>query len=331
MPFLHHILRVLRKQDLSKLSKVASWVRDRHCGRVVFIRGLLEFSNYCCRSCLYCGLRRENRDLPRYRMSPEEILEAVDRMAECGVKTVVLQSGDDLGYPVEELARTIRQIKERYPDMAVTLSIGERSIEDYRALRQAGADRFLLKHETANPELYHEMHPGQSFMHRLRLLLYLRRLGYQIGAGCIVGLPGQTLKDLAADVRLMYLLDVDMAGIGPFVPQKNTPLGSHPPGSKELTLSVLALTRILTKTVLLPATTALATLDPVEGHVAGLRAGCNVIMVNFTPERYRQHYRIYDNKLRVTLSRAEEAVKEAGLSILWDRGDTFRCSKHRGA
>ena len=321
------ILEYLKNDKTDSLFKKADKIRKLYCGDRVFIRGIIEFSNYCCRSCLYCGLRQENKKLLRYRMTPRQIIRLARQIIEQGVKTIVLQSGDDFGFSQRILSDIILNIKSANPEVAITLSLGERSFDDYRAFRDAGADRYLLKHETANPRLYERLHPGQSLKKRIETLEYLKKLGYQVGAGNIVGLAGQTLEDLVDDILFMKKLDVDMAGIGPFIPQKDTPLSNQPPGKLDLTLKVLALTRIITKNTHLPSTTALATLDPQDGQFLGLKAGCNVLMPDFTPECYRKDYTIYDDKVRVSLDRAEELIFKAGRLISRDRGDSLKCKK----
>lgn len=284
-------------------------MRREYCGDTVHIRGIIEFSNVCVRSCLYCGLRKENRALPRYRMTEKQILETVDFIASSGVSTVVLQSGDDPGFPAPAICSIIRRVKSRYPAMAVTLSVGERPRAEYRAFRQAGADRYLLKHETANPRLYEFIHPGQNLEGRLATLQYLRGLGFEVGAGMVVGLPGQTLEDLADDILLLKSLNADMAGIGPFIPQKDTPLGDWPAGSLALALKALALARIVAPEANLPATTAVATIDARQGLRKALGCGANVVMCDFTPQIFREHYRIYDGKKRVSLEEARRAIR----------------------
>ncbi len=336
------------------LFEEADNVRSTFSGEEVHIRGIIEFSNYCCRSCLYCGLRQENKKILRYRMSADEIIRLSneiirggvnpirDKMSQTsdgrqkrpisnGVKTVVLQSGDDFGYSQKMLSDIIQKIKSANPEIAVTLSLGERPFDDYKAFKNAGADRYLLKHETANFELYERLHPGQTLKERIEILEYLKKLDYQTGAGNIVGLPGQTLENLADDILFMKRLDVDMAGIGPFIPQKDTPLGDCSPGTLDLTLKVLALTRIVTENTHLPATTALAALNLENGQILGLKAGANVIMPDFTPEGYRRKYLIYDNKVRVNLERAEESIFKAGRLISENRGDSLKCKRHQKA
>ena len=262
-------------------------------------------------------------------MKPNEIVSLADQIIKQGVKTIVLQSGDDLRFTRESICEVIRKIKKENPQVAITLSIGERPFDDYKAFKDAGAGRYLLKHETANPKLYERLHPGQTLKKRLQILEELKKLDYQIGAGNIVGLPRQTLRDLADDILTLRNLDVDMAGIGPFISQKDTPLRDFPCGGLELTLKVLALSRILTKNAHLPATTALATLNPHKGQLLGLKAGCNVLMPDFTPEDYRKNYIIYDNKVRVNLERAKEVIFKAERLISQSRGDSLKCKEHQ--
>jgi biotin synthase len=300
----------------------ADTVRKKYCGDEVYIRGIIEFSNYCIRNCRYCGLRRDNRCIVRYRMTTERIAGLARKIYQEGVRTVVLQSGDDPGFTRTILCEIISKIKEENPGIAVTLSIGERPLEDYSAFRNAGADRYLLKHETANPALYDKLHPGQNLKQRIGILEYCKKLGYETGSGMIVGLPGQQLQDLVDDVLLLRSLDVDMIGIGPFIPRKDTPLSYYPSGDVWLTLKMLALSRVITENTNIPATTALATVNPHYGHLLGLRAGCNVIMPDFTPERFRRKYVIYDNKIRVTLERATAAIADAGRIVSFARGDS---------
>ncbi len=325
------IIERLREEDSGKLFREADQVRKVYCGDEVHLRGIIEFSNCCWRSCLYCGLRRENKKILRYRMPPDEIIELASRIVESEVRTIVLQSGDDFRYNRKMLSIIISRIKKENPGIALTLSLGERPLADYKAWKDAGADRYLLKHETANPRLYERLHPGQTLKERLKILAYLRRLDYQVGAGNIVGLPGQSLRDLADDILLMKNLEVDMAGIGPFIPQKDTPLGIYPSGNLDLTLKVLALTRIVTQNTHLPATTALSTLNPAQGQIMALKAGANVIMPDFTPEQERKNYIIYDNKTRVDLERAKELISKVQRLISQNRGDSLKWKRHQRA
>ncbi len=311
-------------EDPGKLFPWADYVRMKYCGNSVYIRGIIEFSNYCIRDCLYCGLRRENDNLCRYRMTPDEITGLARKIYREGVKTIVLQSGDDPGFTREILSEVITKIKLENPGVAVTLSIGERPNDDYKAFREAGADRYLLKHETANPSLYEQLHPGQSLKKRIEIIEYLKKLGYEIGSGNIIGLPKQSVTDLVNDVLLFKSLDVDMVGIGPFIPQRDTPLSEYPCGDFRLTMKAIALTRIVTQNTNIPATTALASVNPNDGQLLGLKTGCNVIMPDFTPEQYRKNYAIYDNKAKVNLEEAKEVIVNAQRAISFDRGDTLK-------
>lgn len=286
-----------RGDEMAALGRAADEVRAQYLGKEVHLRGIIEFSNYCCRNCHYCGLRRDNRRLRRYRLSPGEILAAARKAVDLGLPTIVLQAGEDPSYPASLLAEIIRQLKEDLGVAAVTLSLGERSWNDYQRWRKAGADRYLLKHETADPALFARLRPGTSLRRRLQCLQWLRELGYQIGAGNIVGLPGQDYDVLADDILLLQELEVEMAGIGPFIPHPQTPLARCPQGELELTLKVLAVTRLLLPRTHLPATTALGTIHP-QGRRMGLCSGANVIMPDVTPPPYRYYYQIYPGKAR---------------------------------
>lgn len=318
------VLRYLHADSAEELIARADEVRRAACGDTVYIRGIIEFSNCCARRCLYCGLRSENQRAERYRMTPEEILAAAEAVLDAGISTLVLQSGDDLSYTREVLCGILRELKRRHPQVAITLSVGERPLDDYAALKDAGADRYLIKHETVNRSLYARLHPGQSWDERMLILWRLRELGYQVGAGFMVGLPGQTLDDLADEVEFLASFQPDMAGIGPFLPQADTPLADEPPGSALMVLKMVALARVATRNTHLPVTTALASLDPVEGQVLGLRAGANVIMINGTPDIYRTRYRIYDHKKRVGLNEAYDAIQRAGRTASGARGDSLK-------
>lgn len=275
----------------------ADAVRREFCGEDIHLRGIIEFSNHCRRNCLYCGLRAGNAAVRRYRMAEAEIIDAARAGAALGVKTVVLQSGEDMYYDARRMCDIVRGIKAGC-DVAITLSMGERPLSDYQAMREAGADRYLLKHETANREIFTALHPDDDFDERIACLKELKALGYQIGSGIMVGLPGQTIEDFADDILLLSELDVDMAGIGPFIPHPRTPLGNSPPGSAEMTLRVIALTRVVLKDAHIPATTALETVDPGMRRRA-LQCGANVIMPNITPPKYRADYEIYPGKAGV--------------------------------
>lgn len=318
------ILYYLKTSDENReLFKKSDEIRRIYCGADVHIRGIIEFSNHCCRDCLYCGLRRENGDLNRYRMDEDEIVALASRIASYGIKTIVLQSGDDFYYSQSMLCRIIARIKES-SDVAITLSVGERPFEDYEAFRLAGADRYLLKHETANEELYKKLHPNQSLKNRLNILEYLKETDYQIGAGNIVGLPRQGMEDLCGDILMVKTLNADMASVGLFIPQNETPLSNHPRGSLPLALKVIALMRILTKNSHMPVTTAIATADPENGLLMGLNAGANVIMPDFTPPEYRKDYTIYDNKAHITLEKTKESIRQANRYVASNKGDSLK-------
>ncbi|OPX29431.1 MAG: [FeFe] hydrogenase H-cluster radical SAM maturase HydE [Candidatus Omnitrophica bacterium 4484_171] len=275
--------------------KEADSIRKEHCGDEVHIRGIIEFSNYCKRDCLYCGLRKSNKKLTRYRMTADEIFKAARKVEEFKYKTIVLQSGEDDYYRIEELCGLVKRIKKEI-DCAVTLSIGERTYDEYKQLREAGADRYLLKFETSNKKLFVFLKPGSLYEKRLKRLEWLRDLGYQVGSGNMVGLPGQTLEMLADDILLMNKLDLDMIGIGPFIPHPDTPLWRFREGTLELTLKTIALTRMAAPDAYIPATTAAGSVDP-AGRQKALQCGANVIMPNMTPQKYRKYYEIYPDKI----------------------------------
>jgi len=269
------------EEELQPLFLAADARRKEAVGEIVHLRGIVEFSNYCERNCLYCGLRQANRPLKRYRMSDREILEAALAVKRANVATLVLQSGEDSYYDTEKLCRLIESIKGE-TGLIITLSLGERPREDYRAFREAGADRFLLKHETAVPSLYRRLHPDSRMENRLMCLKWLKELRYETGTGCMVGLPGQDAAALAEDVLLIASLKADMAGIGPFLPHPQTPLASCSSVSMLPVLTLLALVRLACPAIHLPATTALSVLHP-EGRSKALAAGANVVMPDFTP------------------------------------------------
>ncbi len=282
-------------EEFSLLAAAADRVRRTQVGDAIWLRGLIEFSNICRRRCLYCGLRAENQTAERFRMSEEEILHAVRQVAARGLGTVVLQSGEDAWWNCERLTALVESIKREHRELAVTLSIGERSRAEYARLRTAGADRFLMRFETSNPQLYARMHPDSSLDERLQCLSWLTELGYEVGSGSLVGLPGQTLLDLASDLLLMQQLQLDMIGIGPFIPHPCTPLADAAGGTAGMTLRMMAITRLLCPKVNMPVTTALAALDP-RGRERGWQAGANVVMPSATPVPYKQQYELYPDK-----------------------------------
>ncbi len=311
----------------AQAAELARDFREPFYGKKIFIRGLIEFTNYCRNDCLYCGIRRSNRNAPRYRLNREEILSCCETGWELGFRTFVLQGGEDPWFTDERICELVRAIKKRWPECAVTLSIGEREEESYRKFREAGADRYLLRHETADECHYRRLHPPElSLSHRLDCLRTLKRLGFQTGAGFMVGSPGQTVGTLAKDLVFLQEFQPDMVGIGPFLPHHDTPFAGEPAGSGELTLYLLSLIRILLPQVLLPATTALGTLLP-NGREQGMLAGANVVMPNLSPEDVRDKYTLYDNKLHSGseaaegLRRLQESMAAIGYQVVCDRGD----------
>lgn len=278
------------------LYAAADRVRRARVGEAVHLRGLIEFSNICKQNCLYCGLRRDNAKLTRYRLTPEEIYQLASKARGYGYRTVVLQSGEDDFFTPPVLAALLRRLKTL--DLAITLSIGEKSRADYALYREAGADRYLLRIETTDRALYERLDPGMSFDNRLRCLRDLRELGYEVGTGGLVGLPGQTLASLAADILFFQRLDADMVGVGPFIPNGDTPLAAAAGGSFELATRVMALTRLLLPDSNIPATTAMEALHP-QGRVLALQRGANVVMPNVTEGDYRRLYALYPGKICV--------------------------------
>ena len=276
------------------LFSLADKVRRENVGDEVHLRGLIEFSNICHCFCKYCGLRCENKELDRYRILPDDIVKYAQKAVEMGYKTIVLQSGEDAFYTRKILCDIIKRIKEF--DVALTLSIGERSFDDYKAFRDCGADRYLIRIETTDKDLYKKMHPNMSFDNRVRCLKDLRKLGFEVGTGCLVGLPEQTVESLADDVLFFKEINADMVGIGPFIAHPHTPLKDMPNGNFTLALKVMALTRILLKNINIPATTAMETLNP-NGRIIALQSGANVVMPNVTTTEYRAKYEIYPNKI----------------------------------
>ncbi|HOD11699.1 MAG TPA: [FeFe] hydrogenase H-cluster radical SAM maturase HydE [Candidatus Omnitrophota bacterium] len=288
------IVEQFRSVETSDLFARADQVRKQYCGEAVHLRGIIEFSNYCGQNCLYCGLRQGNEKVARYRMTFDEIVLNARRAVELGIPTIVLQSGEDLFYHVDDFCRMIHEIKKF--NIAITLSIGERPKEDYRKLKEAGADRYLLRFETSDEKLYARLRPGHLFSERLQCLHWLKELGYQVGSGIMVGLPGQTPESIADDILLFRSLELDMIGIGPFLPHPNTPLAGDKDVKIETVLKVIALTRIITCDAHIPATTAVGTLDA-QGRQKALACGANIIMPNITPMQYRKFYEIYPDKI----------------------------------
>ena len=316
--------------DDTALFEAADQVRREHYGTDVFLRGLIEFTNYCKNDCYYCGIRRSNRCAERYRLTPEQILSCCENGYAMGFRTFVLQGGEDPRNTDEAICSLVDQIKTRYPDCAVTLSIGEKPRSSYQAYFDAGTDRYLLRHETATDAHYRRLHPEElSLANRKRCLFDLKEIGFQVGAGFMVGSPGQTTKELLADLRFLQQLQPDMIGIGPFIPNHETPFAQEKPGTLELTLRMLSILRLMFPYVLLPATTALGTISPI-GRELGLKAGANVMMPNLTPTDARKNYDLYDNKICMDEDAGkcrgcqENRVNSVGYRIVSDRGDVRR-------
>ena len=276
------------------LFSLADKTRKEYVGDEVHLRGLIEFSNICKRQCKYCGLRCEDKYIDRYRISKEDIISYAEHAVNMGYKTIVLQSGEDEYYNTDLMCEIIAGIKKL--GVALTLSIGEKTYEEYKAFKEAGADRYLIRIETTDKTLYNQMHPNMDFDNRVRCLEDLGRLGYEVGTGCLVGLPNQTIESLADDILFFKEINADMVGIGPFIPHPHTPLKDSATGSFTLALKVMALTRILLKDINIPATTAMETLNP-NGRIIALQSGANVVMPNVTTTEYRAKYEIYPNKI----------------------------------
>ena len=305
------------------LFSLADKTRKEYVGDEVHLRGLVEFSNICRCQCKYCGLQSPNKSIDRYRILPDDIVLYAKKAVEMGYRTIVLQSGEDEYYSKGIMCDIIKRIKEF--DVALTLSIGERSFDDYKAFKDAGADRYLLRIETTDTELYKQMHPNMSFENRVRCLKDLKSLGYETGTGCLVGLPNQTIESLADDILFFKEIDADMVGIGPFIAHPHTPLKDSQNGDFTLALKVMALTRILLKNINIPATTAMETLNQ-NGRIIALQSGANVVMPNVTTTEYRAKYEIYPNKICINEDPSqcrgciEGKIKSIGRTISKEKG-----------
>lgn len=321
------LLWILNEEEIDEeLKAVADAVRRENYEDKVYIRGLIEFTNYCRNNCYYCGIRRDNKKAERFRLTGKEIFECCSTGYELGFRTFVLQGGEDLSFSDNKICDIVYSIKNRYSDCAVTLSLGERSRGSYKAFFDAGADRFLLRHETANEEHYKKLHPNNmKLKERKKCLFNLKEIGFQVGSGFMVGSPYQTTADLAADIRFLQELQPDMIGIGPFIKHSDTPFANFDSGNLKLTLKLVAVLRLCFPYALIPATTALGTIHP-EGRELGLKAGANVVMPNLSPQRNRSLYMLYDNKISANEEAAEgidklkTIVQKAGYRVVCDVG-----------
>ncbi|MBP7211704.1 [FeFe] hydrogenase H-cluster radical SAM maturase HydE [bacterium] len=294
------LLKEEKEQNL--IFETANEVRKKYVGDDVHLRGLIEFSNFCKRNCLYCGIRHDNQKVTRYRLTEKQILDLAQKAKSYGYKTVVLQSGEDAYYTVERLKNIVSKIKEL--DLAITLSIGERKFEEYKTLKDAGADRYLIRIETTDKELYKKNDPNMDWENRKRCLKDLGTLGYEVGTGCLVGLPDQTIESLADDILFFKEINADMIGIGPFIPDEDTPLKDADGGDFYMALKVMAITRLILPDINIPATTAMETLNP-NGRIIALQSGANVVMPNVTEGDYRKFYALYPGKICVNESPAQ--------------------------
>lgn len=305
-----YLLSTSKQKEIEMIYKVADKIRKKMVGDAVEIRGAIEFSNYCNKNCKYCGINASNKSASRYRMEEDEILEVVYQLKEIGIKTVILQSGEDNKWSTEKVANLVKRIKNE-TQMRITLSVGEKTKEEYKLLKDAGADNYLLKIETTNRDVFKTIHPDDDFDYRVQCSKWLKELGYLNGSGCIIGLPGQKIEDIADDILFFKEMGINMIGIGPFIPAKGTPLEEHPFGDVQLTLRAVAVTRIVCKKVYIPSTTALASMNK-DAQVWALECGANTIMLINTPAKYRENYKIYDNKNMVNLDAARYAVEKSG-------------------
>lgn len=320
------LLNNISDEETIYLQEKANQTKMNHYGNKVYMRGLIEFTNFCARDCIYCGIRRSNKSAERYRLSNEQVLECCQEGYKLGYKTFVLQGGEDPYYTDERVIELVRTIKAIYPDCAITLSIGEKSYESYKQFYDAGADRYLLRHETNSRHLYETLHPDMSYDNRIRCLKDLKTIGFQVGAGFMVGLPGQTNEDFVNDLIFLKELEPEMVGIGPFISQKDTPLANEASGTAEKTCILLSIIRLLLPKVLLPATTALGSINK-KGRELGLKSGANVVMPNLSPTNVRDKYALYDGKICTGDEAAhcrhciEGRIRSVGFEVDMSRGD----------
>ena len=296
------IVSLLKYENSDEIFVAANEVREKYVGNDVHIRGLIEFSNVCKQNCKYCGIRAKNKCVERYRLNEDDIIKTVLEATNFGYKTIVLQSGEDDYFDKERMISLIKKIKNY--DVALTLSIGEKTYEDYEAYKMAGANRYLLRVETTDEKLYKTMHPKMSFENRKQCLYNLKKIGFETGTGCLIGLPNQTIESLACDILFFQELEADMIGVGPFIATKNTPLEKDLNGDISLSFKVMAIIRLLMPDINIPATTAMETLLD-DGRKIALQSGANVVMINITPQIYRLKYNIYDNKNKASISYCE--------------------------
>ncbi|MEG1481990.1 [FeFe] hydrogenase H-cluster radical SAM maturase HydE [Clostridium sp.] len=329
-----YILDNITDEESEYLTEKANDIRMKNYGNKVYMRGLIEFTNYCKKDCAYCGIRRSNKNADRYRLTFDQIIDCVELGDKLGYKTYVLQGGEDAYFTDERMIEIIKEIKRRFPHNAITLSLGERSYESYKRLFEAGADRYLLRHETASKALYQKLHPGASYDERMEALRNLKAIGYQVGAGFMVGLPGQTNEDLVKDLMFVKEFKPEMCGIGPFIPQGDTPLGGEKAGTLDKTVLLLSLIRLLLPDVLLPATTSLGSIDPL-GREKGIKAGGNVVMPNLSPTEVRDKYALYDGKICTGDEAAEcrmcieGRMRRFGYEVEVSRGDNVNWLKNK--
>lgn len=313
--------------DFEYIRKLANETAKSVFSNKIYLRGLIEFSNYCKNDCYYCGLRRSNKKVERYRLSKEDILSCCESGFKLGFRTFVLQSGEDPFFTDEKMGDIILSIKTKYPSCALTLSIGERNENEYELFRKMGADRFLLRHETAEKMHYEKLHPSDmSFENRINCLKTLKKIGFQTGAGFMVGSPCQTIDNLINDLFFIHELKPEMVGVGPFLPHSDTPFGEKEKGSEEMTLLLISILRLMSPHQLIPATTALGTIDE-QGREKGIMHGANVLMPNLSPANAKKNYLLYDNKVyqgdesAKNIALLSEKVEKIGYKLVFERGD----------
>lgn len=320
------IIELLTIPDASSLFKEADKIRKENVGDEVHLRGLIEFSNYCKNNCLYCGLRRNNINLTRYRIDIPEIISTAKHAKDIGLKTIVLQSGEDLWFTSARMSEVIKGIKDL--GLALTLSIGEKSFEEYEAYKKAGADRVLIRIETTDKKLYADNNPNMDWDNRVRCLNDLKKLGFELGSGIIIGLPNQTIESYADDILFMKEIGIDMGGVGPFIPHPDTPLKDASGGTFDMALRIMAIMRLVMPKINIPATTAMETLKP-NGQIIALQSGANVIMPNITLEQYRKHYQLYQGKPLTGIEVAYDKIKTIGRTISQNSGQSKNFNKEQ--